>query len=140
VYVQQALLEASIALRGAREVSLVPDGQLTLQLDPGQLKLYTDVAAVDTGLENDLHLELYGVGRCVAEYRRQKREAAKAKRAQWSLSAVLRASTASGSLQSLQFMAEHKVLVLYASWQAVFGESSVGADAFNWKQACVDIE
>ncbi|WIA08232.1 hypothetical protein OEZ85_007678 [Tetradesmus obliquus] len=47
---------------------------------------------------------------------------------------------AGSSQESLQLMAERKVLLLYASWQDTEGAGTVGPGRFGWRQSFVDTE
>ncbi|WIA08246.1 hypothetical protein OEZ85_007691 [Tetradesmus obliquus] len=64
---QQAARDASIALRAAKEAAQVPDSQLELQLTPDEVHVYTDAAAVSTGVESDVAMDVWS-GRSVSEY------------------------------------------------------------------------
>ncbi|WIA28309.1 hypothetical protein OEZ86_010860 [Tetradesmus obliquus] len=132
---QQAARDASIALRAAKEAAQVPDSQLELQLTPDEVHVYTDAAAVSTGVESVVAMDVWS-GRSVSEYLSSRRDEARAQRACLRLSRVM----AGGSQESLQLLAEFKVLLLYVSWQHTHRADATKPERFSWRQSCVDTE
>lgn len=75
-------------------------------------------------------------GRSVSEYLSSRRDEARAQRACLRLSRVM----AGGSQESLQLLAESKVLLLYVSWQHTHRADATKPERFSWRQSCVDTE